>query len=213
MCQLNSTYGTKKRAENSNKRENTSLSLLFFPECKKKKCSSTVCDLDRGINRWNAHGKSESQYCNHPPYVKWAVMLCHTAQESCHIYQQRVESKSAVIGRPLHNGSLKRPLLTHFLFPPSYGSGKRGRKKSPCCPPLVCLRAENSSRGLKDCRTISSTFTMRVLRVEEQRAESGGAGGVRGMGARDAGMWDVRGSNGKMRARTSACKWWNRMLH
>lgn len=175
---------------------------------KKKKCSSSVWELGRGINRWNAHGKSESQYCNHPPYVKWPVMLCHTAQESCHIYQQRVESKSAVIGRPFHNRSLKRPLLTHFFFPPTYGSGKRGRKKSPCCPPLVCLRAENSSRGLKDCRTISSTFTMRVLRMEEQRAGGGGAGAE----SKDAGMWDVRGSNGKMRARASACKWWNRML-
>lgn len=202
----------KKREQRTATNEQTDVFLPHvFPwmQKKKKECSSSVCELGRGINRWNAHGKSESQYCNHPPYVKWPVMLCHTAQESCHIYQQRVESKSAVIGRPFHNRSLKRPLLTHFFFLPSYGSGKRGRKKSPCCPPLVCLRAENSSRGLKDCRTISSTFTMRVLRMEEQRAGGGGAG----VESKDAGMWDVRGSNGKMRARASACKWWNRMLH
>lgn len=175
----------KESREQQQTSKQTSFSLMFFPECKKKKkCSSSVWELGRGINRWNAHGKSESQYCNHPPYVKWPVMLCHTAQESCHIYQQRVESKSAVIGRPFHNRSLKRPLLTHFFFPPTYGSGKRGRKKSPCCPPLVCLRAENSSRGLKDCRTISSTFTMRVLRMEEQRAGGGGAG----VESKDAGM-------------------------
>lgn len=175
-------HSKKKRAENSNKRANRRLSPSCFSlnaKKKRRKCSSSVCEFGRGINRWNAHGKSESQYCNHPPYVKWPVMLCHTAQESCHTYQQRVESKSAVIGRPFHNRSLKRPLLTHFFFPPSYGSGKRGRKKSSCCPPLVCLRAENSSRGLKDCRTISSTFTMRVLRMEEQRADGGRGRGWR----------------------------------
>lgn len=42
------------------------------------------------------------------------------------------------------------------------------------CPPLVCLRAENSSRGLKDCRTI------RVLRLEEV-----------GEGAREGGRAEV----------------------
>lgn len=42
-----------------------------------------------------------------------------------------------------------------------------------CCPPLVCLRAENSSRGLRDCRTISSTFTMRVQRVGEEEEGAG----------------------------------------
>lgn len=103
------------------------LPCFFLHAKKKKKCSSSVCELGSGINRWNAHGKSESQYRNHPPYVKWPVMLCHTAQESCHIYQQPAESKSAMIGRPLHNRRLKRHLLTHFFFPRSYGSGKGGR--------------------------------------------------------------------------------------
>lgn len=210
MRQLNSTYGTqKKRAENSNKRANRRLSPSCFSLNAKKKKMFLLClwirqrhqQMERTWQKWEP-------ILHHPPYVKWPVMLCHTAQESCHIYQQRVESKSAVIGRPFHNRSLKRPLLTHFFFPPTYGSGKRGRKKSPCCPPLVCLRAENSSRGLKDCRTISSTFTMRVLRMEEQRAGGGGAG----VESKDAGTWDVRGSNGKMRARASACKWWNIML-
>lgn len=87
------------------KEKQVSFSPVFFPpNAKKKNASSCVCESDSGINRWNAHGKSESQHCNHPPYVKWPVMLCHAAQESCHIYQQcaseRAESKSAVIGRP-----------------------------------------------------------------------------------------------------------------
>lgn len=178
----------KESREQQQTSKQTSFSLMFFPECKKKKkeCSSSVCELGRGINRWNAHGKSESQYCNHPPYVKWPVMLCHTAQESCHIYQQRVESKSAVIGRPFHNRSLKRPLLTHFFFPPSYGSGKRGRKKKPLLPTSGVLKGWEQFSRLKGLPNNQQHIH------NEGAADGGAVGGGRRGGGGEQRRGDVR---------------------
>lgn len=39
---------------------------------------------------------SQSQHRNHPPFVKWPVLLCRTTQESCYIYQHSLISKSTV---------------------------------------------------------------------------------------------------------------------
>ncbi len=84
--------------------------------------------------------KSQSQCCNHRPYVKSPVMLCHTAQESCYIYQRWMKSESAEIFRSKFNGSLKGLSLNYF------SKQKTKQNKNPCLWPLLAsLSVRNRS--------------------------------------------------------------------